>query len=174
MLYSARTKLVLSRLVELERAQNFRALSFFGYLASSSDLFWVVKKEGSSRSSSWSSLSFTQAQYIQHYFEPCWAGLTGWAIIRAWVVSGLELIQCELIFRPGPSSRVRYPFQLYRLDNYQLSSTETIFQTEFQNKTSQETFATAGLHFRFLIIATLNIFFEQMAVVGLWYHRFKF
>ena len=38
--------------------------------------------------------------------------LMGLAEIRARVVSGFGLIYSELLFRPGPSSQVGYPFQL--------------------------------------------------------------
>ena len=38
--------------------------------------------------------------------------LTGLAKIWAQVVLGIRLIYCEFFIRPGPSSRVGYPFQL--------------------------------------------------------------
>ena len=51
--------------------------------------------------------------------------LTGMVKTWAWVGSGIGLTYYELFFKLGPSSRVRYPFQLYSLGDA-LPSTNTI------------------------------------------------
>ena len=86
--------------VELDWALIFPALSCFGYLASSSGLYCVAKKRR---------LTYQVLGIIQALLEPgtshiilSHAAQKSFAKIWAQVVSGFDLIKCELFFQPEP------------------------------------------------------------------------
>ena len=77
-------------------------------------LGWVAGDIGSSFPSPCNSSSFSRAKYYcLSSLVKLAQKLTGLAKIWARVVLGIWLIRCKLFFRPGPTSRVGYPFQLY-------------------------------------------------------------